>query len=188
MGRAGKNSPISKFTNYSHLSEMWLLNNKGHDKKKGWQEGCWDNSSGDERVHITRGGKVEILGVVRAAGSQTIRQGLITIFLEQIFYIAGIIKKLFWNKKFCFRTILTELHMWINLLDYFRSKTQKLKWEIICAIARLRVTCVTPNVTRARESVCCVAAMLQGPWLPTSQQLTWLVHALYGHCKPLLIS
>ena len=49
-------------------------------KKKGWQEGCWDNSSGDERVHIKRGEKAEILGVAQATDSQTITQGLITTF------------------------------------------------------------------------------------------------------------
>jgi len=55
-----------------------------------------------------------------------------------------------------------------------------------------------------RECVCCAAAMfvakspvasfkkkkspVAGPCLPTSEQLTWLVHALYGQYKPLLIS
>jgi len=54
---------------------------KDMTKKKGWQEGCWDNSSGDECVHIKRGEKAEILGVARATDSQTITQGLITTFL-----------------------------------------------------------------------------------------------------------
>jgi len=49
-------------------------------KKKGWQEGCWDNWSGDERVHTKRDEKAEILGVARVTGSQTITQGLITTF------------------------------------------------------------------------------------------------------------